>query len=151
MTSFIKDRGFTLIEVMIVVVIVAILASVALPAYNDYLIRSRITEAVQGLSGRQVRMEQYYQDRRTYSPPDTPPDTPANDCPQDVAAMGKDFEFKCEANDTTFTLTAEGKGTMNGFVYTVNQADARSTTISGAPSGWTGAPTCWVIGKGGAC
>ena len=141
MTSFIKDRGFTLIEVMIVVVIIAILASVALPSYNDYIIRSRITQAVQGLSARQTRMEQCFQDSRDYGT--------CAVCATDNA--GRDFDFTCVAATTTFTLTATGKGTMNGFVYTVNQADARSTTISGAPSGWTGAPTCWVIGKGGAC
>ena len=143
MTSFIKDRGFTLIEVMIVVVIIAILASVALPSYNDYIIRSRITQAVQGLSARQTRMEQCFQDSRTY--------VGCAACAADNA--GKDFNFACVADATTFTLTATGKvgGTMAPFTYTVNQADARSTTISGAPSGWTGSTTCWVLGKGGAC
>ena len=139
MTSFIKDRGFTLIEVMIVVVIIAILASVALPAYNDYIIRSRITQAIQGLSARQTRMEQCFQDSRTY--------VGCAACATDNT--GRDFNFTCVTATTTFTLTATGKGTMNGFVYTVNEVDAKATT--GVPSGWTGSTTCWVIGKGGAC
>ena len=44
------QRGLTLIEVMIVVAIVAILAAVGLPTYNDYVARSRFTEGQGGLA-----------------------------------------------------------------------------------------------------
>jgi len=61
-----NHSGFTLIELMVVVAIVAILAAVALPAYNDYVTRSKLTDAVTGLSDFRVRMEQFYQDNRRY-------------------------------------------------------------------------------------
>ena len=63
-----RATGFTLIEVMIVVAIIAILASVAMPAYTDYIRRGATQEAFTTLADLRIRLEQHYQDNRAYGP-----------------------------------------------------------------------------------
>jgi prepilin-type N-terminal cleavage/methylation domain-containing protein len=55
------QKGFTLIELMIVVAIVGILAAVALPAYQDYTIRAQVAELVGLTDGAKVAVTEYYQ------------------------------------------------------------------------------------------
>ena len=57
------QMGFTLIELMIVVAIIGILAAVAIPAYQDYIARSQVSEAVSLTSGGKTPMAEYFADK----------------------------------------------------------------------------------------
>lgn len=139
-----RAAGFTLIEVMIVVVVIGILAAIALPSYNDFIIRGKIPDATSHLAAKRVQMEQFFQDNRVY--------TGAPACNSD-AASSQYFTFSCSVagSPTAFTLQAVGTGTMAGFTFTIDQAGTKTT--GAVPAGWsTPSPnTCWVTKKGGIC
>ena len=57
------ERGFTLIELMIVVAIIGILAAIAIPAYQDYTIRSKVTELINAAGVCKTGVAEYYQSK----------------------------------------------------------------------------------------
>jgi len=54
------QKGFTLIELMIVVAIIAILAAIAIPAYQNYLIRTQVTEGLTMMDGAKIGAQEFY-------------------------------------------------------------------------------------------
>ena len=141
-----RATGFTLIEVMITVAIIAIIAAVALPNYLDYVTRSRLVEAKTNLSDMRTRLEQYFLDNRSY--PGSCIASAAGSAPAGkiyLPASVKFFPVTCALTATTYTVTATGLG----FTFTIDQANTRKTT--GVPSGWTTSATCWVSRKNGDC
>ena len=142
--------GFTLIELMIVVAIISILAAIAIPNYNDYIIRSKITEAVGTLSDVRVRMEQYFQDNRFYNGDGSVGDTT---CGNVVQAATASFTFACVSANSgqSYVWTATGTGSMTGFSYTVTQNNVRATTIAAGAVWPAVVQTCWVTNRGGSC
>ena len=65
------QQGFTLIELMIVVAIIGILAAIAIPAYQNYVIRAQVTEGMSLADGAQTAMAEYYSNHGTWPPSNT--------------------------------------------------------------------------------
>lgn len=147
-----RESGFTLVELMIAIAIIGILAAVALPAYQDYVKRGRIAEPVSALSDMRVKMEQYYQDNRSYTVAGAGDScgTPGSSiAPKPVDTDFWTYTCPTKSSDE-YVVQADGKGSMAGFKYTIDQDNTRSTVTVG--SGWSGAPkNCWILNKGGGC
>ena len=139
-----KSGGFTLIELLIAVAIVGILAAIALPAYNQYVVRGKFTEAYSNLLAMRTQSEQWFQDNRTYA---------GMPCSTTNARY---FTYACSGlSATTYTITASGIAAtdVSGFAFSIDQSNARATVVTGAAAtkGWTGNATCWIVRKGGTC
>lgn len=129
-----KRNGFTLVEAMVVVAIIGILAAVAMPSYSDYVRRGQIQDGTSSLSDARARMEQFFQDNRSYV---------GGPCP----GATKYFTYACVTPGAAlYTITASGQGGVAGFNYTINQDATQTSTTS-----WGNCATGWVQRKGDAC
>ncbi|MFV0014575.1 pilin [Neisseria meningitidis] len=98
------QKGFTLIELMIVIAIVGILAAVALPAYQDYTARAQVSEAILLAEGQKSAVTEYYLNHGIW---------PANNNSAGVASTATDIKGKYVQSVTVANgvVTAEMKST----------------------------------------
>jgi type IV pilus assembly protein PilE len=135
------QKGFTLIELMITVAIIGILASIALPSYQNYVKKGKAAEATGTLADLRIRMEQCFQDNRSYA-------GCAAFCAPTTGAVN--FTYACAAapDALTYTINATGVAArgMTGFAFSINQDNAKTSTYDGVSSN-----TCWLTSKSGTC
>lgn len=107
-----RQQGFTLIELMIVVAIVGILAAVAVPAYQDYTIRARVSEALNMAAAAKLAVSEYA--------------TSENALPADQNATG----YASPTTDNVASITIAG----GGLITVTTTAAAGNGTITLTPT-----------------
>ena len=125
------QQGFTLIELMIVVAIIAILAAIAIPAYQDYVIRSQVSEGASLAEGSKTAVAEFYSNKGYF---------PANNVSAGVATS-------TSIVGNYVTQVAVTGGAANG-VITVTYGNQANTAIAGQKLVFKGTPnagsTTWA-------
>ena len=126
------QKGFTLIELMIVVAIIGILAAVALPAYQDYTIRAKVSELLLAASSQRTQLSEKSQT--------DPSNNTGFGVGATIAVVGKVATGLVD-NAGTIVVTGAATGTSTGASVTV--------TMTASPNSATGTMTWSCVGAPG--
>lgn len=128
------QKGFTLIELMIVVAIIGILAAVALPAYQDYTLRAKMSEVVLAASACRTSVTETYQTNNAASLPT------AGNWGCEVSGTGATKYVKLVSTNDMGSIQVTAQGTGN--------VDIDDKTMVLTPSVVSGQVTGWLCGPG---
>ena len=146
-----RNRGFTLIELMVVVSIIAILLGIAIPSYQEYIVRGKRAEAHARLNQFAQLLERYYSDNGTYSGVALGPliglaaATTVYSGASNASASAYTMAFSGTTSATQFTLTATPNGWTDSKcgVLWVNNAGVKGTRQDGTTDDSPAVPGCW--------
>lgn len=124
------QKGFTLIELMIVIAIIGILAAIAIPAYQNYTIRARVSEAVTALDAGKTTVSENISNNGG------------------VIAAGACTGF-VPLSGATENLTSTSCTDTTGVLTAVTSAKAGSVTLTLTPTSAGGQPVTWTCASGG--
>lgn len=141
------DRGFTLIEIMITVVIIGILSTIAFTQYSQYIMRSQAFEVYSAELIIKKEMEFAAQSNNGRYVTNIPTPNSFN-----LLHFISNFDCQTDGQDYLCTLSADtNKGVsakLLGSKYVFDSSGNRSTLSTGG-TGWPTSSTCYVVGSGG--
>lgn len=123
------QQGFTLIELMIVIAIVAILVALAVPAYKDYTIRAKVTECVNGAAVAKLQISEYRETVGTWPASETEAGTAS---PAGVSQFCSGFTYPGTNGDGSFDVLVDEAAIDSDI------SGAIEPTLTGSQSGQGG-------------
>lgn len=124
-----NQAGFTLIEMMIAAAVIAILAAIALPSYNSYIVKSEIRTAQADLLALSLNFENQYQRKLSYPTVTTNTTAGLETLFKGWSPSAKaSFNYSVTVNtSSTYTLQAAGVGRQSGCSISITHANLRSS------------------------